>query len=116
MTGEHFNGHIAVGVDCCGFTGDCTMRACILFLVVMISTSFVCAQATQPAGKEPNWQPLFNGKDLTGWYTFFQKQGKNNDPDHLIQVHDGIIHIYKDAPAPTSQPFGYLCTDKEYGD
>ena len=59
--------------------------------------------------------PLFNGKDLTGWYTFSNGK-KNEDPDRLIQVHDGMIHMYKDAPADSKQPFGYISTIEEFSD
>ena len=41
---------------------------------------------------------LFNGRDLNGWYTFLQKHGKNQDPDRVITIEDGSIHLYKHAP------------------
>ncbi|MHB1556032.1 MAG: 3-keto-disaccharide hydrolase [Isosphaeraceae bacterium] len=70
------------------------------------------AQAPSPA---PNWTPLFNGRDLTGWYTFLQKHGKNQDPDHVITIEDGAIHLYKDAPEASNVVMGYIATEKEYG-
>jgi hypothetical protein len=65
---------------------------------------------------DQSWQPLFNGRDLGGFYTYLKNLGKNNDPGKVFQVHDGIIHIYKDAEQGSEQPFGYICTEKEYGD
>jgi hypothetical protein len=62
------------------------------------------------------WVPLFNGRDLTGWYTFLQKHGKNQDPDHVITIEDGSIHLYKDAPEGSTVVMGYISTEKEYGD
>jgi hypothetical protein len=62
------------------------------------------------------WTPLFNGRDLTGWYTFLQKHGKNRDPDHVIAIEDGSIHLYKDALEGTSVVMGYIATEKEFGD
>lgn len=60
------------------------------------------------------WTPLFNGRDLTGWYTFLQKHGKNSDPDRVITIEDGAIHLYKDAPDGSHVVMGYIGTEKEY--
>jgi hypothetical protein len=66
-----------------------------------------------PAGA--HWAPLFNGRNLDGWYTFLQKHGKNNDPDHVIAIEDGAIHLYKDAAEGSQVVMGYISTEKEYG-
>src|SRR5438105_4101510 len=68
------------------------------------------------AATAERWTPLFNGRDLTGWYTFLQKHGKNQDPDHVITIEDGSIHLYKNAPEGSSVVMGYIATEKEYGD
>lgn len=55
---------------------------------------------TQGWAAEPGaWQPLFNGKDLTGWV-----------PMHEItcQAHDGCLRLVKGM--------GWLRTEKEYAD
>jgi hypothetical protein len=82
---------------------------------------------------EPAWQPLFNGKDLTGWETFMSKPhpawevpglardatgkylepiGKNRDPLRVFVIEnvDGrpVIHI-------SGQGFGVLSTTASYG-
>jgi hypothetical protein len=59
---------------------------------------------------------VFNSNDLTGWYTWLKGLGKDNYPQKVFQVHDGVIHIYKDAAEASNQPFGYICTEKDYGD
>src|SRR5207248_1824644 len=94
------------------------MRTFILFAFLLILMPAACTHVAQPSAGAGGgeWKPLFNGKDLSGWYTYLQKLGKDNDPDKIFQVHDGMIHIYKDAVAPTSQPFGYIATNKEYDD
>lgn len=56
--------------------------------------------ATQP-------QALFNGKDLSGWYTFTEKYGKNNDPENIFQIEDGVLHF-------DGEPMGYLATNASY--
>ena len=60
--------------------------------------------------------PLFNGRDLTGWYTFLQKHGKNQDPDRVITIEDGMIHLYKNTPEGSTVVMGYIATEKEFGD
>lgn len=62
------------------------------------------------------WTPLFNGRDLSGWYTFLQVHGKNQDPDHVITIEDGMIRLYKHAEHGTKVVMGYISTEKEYGD
>jgi hypothetical protein len=54
-------------------------------------------------------QPLFNGKDLTGWYSFLKNRGKNNDSAGVFSVKDGLLHI-------TGQEFGYLVTERKFTD
>ena len=61
------------------------------------------------------WISLFNGRDLTGWYTFLQKHGKDRDPDHVIAIEDGAIHLYKDATERSEVVMGYIATEKEFG-
>ncbi|MDR0567573.1 MAG: DUF1080 domain-containing protein [Prevotellaceae bacterium] len=50
---------------------------------------------------------LFNGKDLTGWYTYTQAYGKNNDVEKAFTVKDGALHFAGEA-------MGYLCTNDAY--
>lgn len=54
-------------------------------------------------------KPLFNGKDLTGWYSFLKNRGKNNDSANVFTVQGGLLHI-------TGQEFGYLVTEKKFTD
>jgi len=71
---------------------------------------------TTPAPKSARWVRLFNGRDLDGWYTFLQKHGKNRDPDRVITIEDGAIHLYKHATDGSEVVMGYIATVKEYGD
>ena len=71
----------------------------------------LCVSATLAAAN-PKLGPkikLFNGKNLDGFYTFLEKQGKNNDPDHVFRVENGAVHV-------SGTEFGYFITEKEYGD
>jgi len=52
-------------------------------------------------------KPLFNGKNLDGWYSFLRSKGKNNDPEKVFLIENNILHI-------SGKEFGYICTEKEY--
>jgi hypothetical protein len=70
----------------------------------------------QPAATAAErWEPLFNGRDFKGWYTFLQKHGKDSDPDRVVTIEDGSIHLYKHAADRSAVVMGYIATDKEYG-
>ena len=55
------------------------------------------------------FKPLFNGKDLSGWYSFLKNKGKNNDSNQVFTVNNGLLHI-------TGQDFGYIVTNKTFTD
>ena len=61
------------------------------------------------------WQPLFNGRDLNGWYTFLQEHGRDADPDHIVSIDNGVIHLYRDTTNGSRVVQGYIATEKEYG-
>ncbi|MEP6594654.1 MAG: DUF1080 domain-containing protein [Ginsengibacter sp.] len=50
---------------------------------------------------------LFNGKNLDGWYTFLQHNGRDNDPKKVFTVHEGLIHI-------SGEEWGCITTKEEY--
>jgi hypothetical protein len=67
-----------------------------------------------PAAPNNGFTPLFNGKDLTNFYTWLgaphgskESLGKNNDPDKVFSVVDGQLVI-------SGKVFGALTTEKEY--
>jgi hypothetical protein len=50
--------------------------------------------------------PLFNGKNLDGWY-IFSKYGINIDTEKAFNVENGAIHL-------AGESMGYLCTKDTY--
>lgn len=52
---------------------------------------------------------LFNGKDLTNFYTFLKDRGKNVDPKGVFSVKDGAIHI-------TGEEWGCITSNDEFSD
>jgi hypothetical protein len=65
--------------------------------------------AASLAGADPVKEPikLFNGKDLTNFYTYLAKYGKNNDPEKVFTVQAGAIRV-------SGEVFGCFITEKEY--
>lgn len=83
----------------------------LLFAVRAPATADELAPA---AATKADWRPLFNGRNFDGWYILLAGKKKNEDPDHVYQVSDGAIHVFKDTPLGTHTPVGVLVTDKEY--
>lgn len=54
-------------------------------------------------------QELFNGRDLTGWYTWIRGRGRNADPKAVFTVKDGVLHV-------SGEEMGALVSEREYGD
>jgi hypothetical protein len=57
---------------------------------------------------------LFNGKDLTNFYSYLgspgrgeKALGKNNDPKGVFKVEDGVLH-------GSGEVYGYVATEQEY--
>lgn len=73
-----------------------------------------CALAADAAAGDDAIRPkdeviqLFNGKDLTGLYTWL-KDTKYEDPGKVFTVENGMLHISGDG-------LGYVCTKNRYRD
>src|ERR1017187_5256444 len=61
------------------------------------------------AGAQPVTKPikLFNGKDLTNFYTYLQGIGKNKDEKGVFTVKDGAIRV-------SGENYGCFTTEKEF--
>jgi hypothetical protein len=79
-----------------------------LKLVMMIKLFIICMLVLDmPAFSQIKMRPLFNGKNLNGWYSFLPSKGKNNDADKVFNVERGLLHI-------SGKEFGYISTNKEF--
>lgn len=81
-------------------------------LAIVIGSSDALDNHAAPPSNE--FHPLFNGRNLDGWYTFLQKHGKGHDPDRIVTIEDGAIHLYKHAAAGSLVAMGYISTEAEY--
>ena len=50
---------------------------------------------------------LFNGKNLDGWYTFIKGKGRDNDPNKVFTVKNGLLTI-------SGEEYGCITTNNEY--
>ena len=70
--------------------------------------SFAVLAIASPASAESEWKSLFNGKDLSGWSVTVDKLPVGQDPDRIVQVREGAIHMYPDADPELKVPFGVI--------
>jgi hypothetical protein len=85
-----------------------------LILAALIGLFLLVSDATAVDRQEDKVIKLFNGKDLTGFYTYLGSPakgepayGKNNDPQKVFTVHDGMVHV-------SGKVFGAFITEREY--
>ncbi|MCP4589574.1 MAG: DUF1080 domain-containing protein, partial [bacterium] len=68
----------------------------------------VCLVSANEAGAAPaETVALFNGQDLTGWYTFLRDRGRDADPRGVFTVNDGVLRI-------SGEEWGCITSAEEY--
>ncbi len=55
----------------------------------------------------PDTIQLFNGRDLANWYTFIKDRGRDQDPQKVFTVQDGMLRI-------SGEELGCVTTTEEY--
>jgi hypothetical protein len=87
------------------------MRFLAVMLCTMLSglflTSELAAQDASKVADAPGTIHVFNGKDLSGFYTFLKDRGRDVDPEKVFTVGDGLLHI-------SGQEFGCVTSVDEY--
>ena len=84
------------------------VNSTLVQMLAMAACIHALGQATSP--KIPAHKSaivLFDGSDLKNFDTFLTGTGLNNDPEHVFQVENGVIHV-------SGKEFGYLITKKTY--
>ena len=74
------------------------------FFSPIIAALLICNAVAQSESKTIH---LFDGKKLSGWYSYLKEGGKNNDSTGVFRIVDGMIRI-------SNAKLGYLSTEKEY--
>lgn len=66
------------------------------------------------AADDDGWTPLFNGKNLDGWYTWLPSTGKNDDPKGVFKAENGLLHILDIPVTGQKQEFGYVARSETF--
>ena len=90
--------------------GDYQDAVLVLENVRAAGTEAETEPATETAG---GWENLFNGKNLDGWYTYLESEGKDSDPRDVFKVENGVLHLL-DVEDTGERDYGYLATQKSY--
>lgn len=77
-----------------------------LFSDTVFATSSKIPVTTEKHSDKAKVQ-LFNGKNLDGWYTFIKDKGRDNDPNKVFTVQNGLIRI-------SGEEYGCITTNDEY--
>jgi hypothetical protein len=77
-----------------------------LGLVLLFLVGFAILPPAYPRADD-GFTPIFNGKDLTGFYTWLKEEGKNKDSKKVFTVVDGAVRV-------SGEVFGAFITEKEY--
>ena len=85
-----------------------TYLPAILFLVS------VCGCAEKEVNVKEEWQPLFNGKDLTGWDIKIKDVPLNENYKNTFRVEDSMIRVSYDQYEKFDDKFGHLYTQSPY--
>ena len=78
-----------------------------------------CKPATKDAASEttseyPEWIPLFNGRDLTGWQVKIRGHEVGHNYKNTFRVENGILKVSYDEYATFSNEFGHLFYEKPF--
>ena len=94
---------------------DARSRGYVLALDTLSLVPVGTVTPSSPSGND-DWIPLFNGRNLSGWTTYLPSKGRNNDPQGVFKVENGMLHILDVPNRGQRQEFGYLATNRIYGD
>ena len=83
-----------------------SLTTAVFFIIA--TTSFNCFGQEVHSPRHKTIQ-LFNGNDLSGWYTFIQDRGRDADPKNVFTVQDGMIRI-------SGEEWGCITTEDEFED
>lgn len=88
------------------------MKSAVFFASLGLLLAASALSSPSASAADDGWTPLFNGKNLDGWYSYLGASGKNHDPNGVFKVENGMIHIL-DVPAAKGEN-GYLSTTQEF--
>jgi Domain of Unknown Function (DUF1080) len=93
-------------------TSPISSRLLTRLLVVLLCLAAKPALAQQAL--EKGWEPLFNGKDLTGWDIKIAGHALNDNYKNTFRVEDGMIRISYDEYQRFDDKYGHMYYHKPY--
>ena len=80
------------------------------------TTLFACSlYSLAQAQSSGDWQPLFNGEDLTGWTPKIRGHDLGEDPYRTFRVEDGLLSVGYEGYDAFNNRFGHLFYERPCG-
>ena len=90
----------------------CRKKSITIISIAFVFFIYGCASSNEKSKED--WQPLFNGKDLTGWDIKIKNHPLNENYKNTFRVEDSMIRVvYADYDKFDNQ-FGHLYTQIPY--
>ena len=84
-----------------------------LLLIILACQSCNSNDGKKEISKE-DWEPLFNGKDLTGWDIKIKDHPLNENYKNTFRMEDSMIRVVYSDYEKFNNQFGHLYTQKPY--
>jgi hypothetical protein len=90
------------------------MKKTALFLVLTLSIGFFSFQLLSTNTKDPDWQSLFNGKDMKDWIVKIRTHELNDNFANTFRVEDGLMKVRYDGYDQFDQQYGHIFYKKPF--
>lgn len=82
--------------------------------IALISAAALALAAAACAAQEPEWVPLFNGRDLTGWTPKIRGSVLGVDSARTFRVEDGLLTVSYEGYSDFGARFGHLFYEEPF--
>ena len=86
------------------------IATCLLGLCLLMGSPLLAQKKAQ----KPEWERIFNGKDLSGWDIKIADEPLNANYKNTFRVEDGILKIEYDQYQTFDEKFGHIYYHKPY--
>ncbi len=84
------------------------------FAILLLYLVCVCSCNTKEDNSNEEWQPLFNGKDLTGWDIKIKDHPLNENYKNTFRVEDSMLRVSYSEYKKFDMQFGHIYTQASY--
>lgn len=88
-----------------------TRREAVNRLRIVAVQTLLVLVASSCAPGEPEWEPIFNGRDLSGWTPKIRGYPLGEDPMGTFRVEDGLLTVGYERYGEFGDRFGHLFFD-----